>query len=152
MVDFFEYFLELSEDVLLPIAVVVGLPSLIFWIIYRWSTHKTRSKEKIILKALENNANLDPKEIVAVLRDGQINDRQRLNLRLLRGCIFTLCGLVLAIMALLDSYSSDMLIASGILVAIGASYLIVWQVSRKDIEKTLKEESVATIENSDDQE
>lgn len=127
-------------DILVPIAVAVVMPVLIVWIVFRSATNKDNRNAEIIIKAIENNSIVDTDKLVKALSKRGKTPSQLLNLRLLRGCIFTFIGLAIAICIAIKACSlpevhlrySSMLF-SGISLAIGLAYLVVYFVTRKSV-------------------
>jgi hypothetical protein len=102
-------------------------------------------RAQIIIKAIEANKDVDTDKLIESLKKPQKTAREILNLRLLRGCIFSLIGIAFAIVGFVNSttgteFSADPvtvpLIFGGISLAIGISYLIVWKVTRKQIDSS----------------
>ena len=56
--------------------------------------------EKSLIKAIENNANIDAEKLAEALGKQQISAKELLNRRLLRGCMFTILGVAFSIIAL----------------------------------------------------
>lgn len=122
---------------LVPIAVAVVLPVLIVWIVFRAASNKDNKNAEIIIKAIENNSTVDTDKLVNALSKHGKTPQQLLHLRLLRGCIFTFISIAMAICIAIKSYSlpethlrySSMMF-SGIFLAIGIAYLVVYFVTR----------------------
>lgn len=134
------------EDIvalLIPIFICVVLPVSIVLIIALSDTAKEKQKAQIIIKAIEANNNIDADKLAESMRKPQKTARQILNGRLLRGCIFTLVGVAVCIVGIVNlltgsEFSSDPvtvpLIFGGASVAVGASFLIVYFVTRKQVD------------------
>lgn len=125
---------------LVPISVAVVLPVLIVWIVFRSATNKDNKNAEIIIKAIENNSIVDTDKLVKALGKRGKTPTQLLHARLLRGCIFTFIGIAVAICIVIKAstlpeihlrYSSMMF--SGISLAIGLAYLVVYFVTRKSV-------------------
>lgn len=122
------------------ITAAVLLPALIVWILTRATTNKDNKNAEIIIKAIENNSIVDTDKLVKALSKRGKTPRHLLYLRLLRGCIFTFIGLAIAICIAIKACSlpevhlrySSMLF-SGISLAIGLAYLVVYFVTRKSV-------------------
>jgi hypothetical protein len=102
-------------------------------------------RAQIIIKAIEANKDVDTDKLIESLKKHQKTAREILNLRLLRGCIFSLIGIALALVGFVNfitgsDFSADPVtvpfIFGGISLAIGISYLIVWTVTRKQIDSS----------------
>ena len=123
------------------LGVCVALPVLIVWLICRATTNRDNKNAEIIIKALENSSSIDTDKLVNALGKKQKSPLELLNIRLLRGCIFTFIGIALVIVACIIGYYmgglyKDMwmfIIPAGFALAIGAAYLIVYFVTRKQV-------------------
>ena len=128
---------------LTPIFICVVLPVLIVLIKSITSMYETNKRSQVFLKALENdNTNIDPDKIVEVFKKPQKSALEILNKRLLLGCIFSLVGVGLEAFSLVAYINGNifnhymvkvpMIFGFGVL-AIGISYLIVYFVTRKQV-------------------
>lgn len=128
--------------ILVPIFVCFVLPVAIVAINAYTKINQDNKRSKILIKAIESNNNIDADRLAAAMShddNKKATPRQLLNRRLLRGCIFTLVGLVLVTMSIL-SYASGVefyadpvfmpALFGGISIAIGLSYLIVFFITR----------------------
>lgn len=128
---------------LVPIAVTVVLPTLIVWIVFHSRNNRDNKNAEIAIKAIENNTDIDADKLVEALRNREKSRDELLRLRLLRGCIFAFIGIAAGALALIGScyedYDSDIifgwLVVSFFTLAIGAAYLLVYFVSRKQTEE-----------------
>ncbi|MFH8143630.1 MAG: hypothetical protein K1V88_09435 [Muribaculaceae bacterium] len=126
--------------VLIPIFICVVLPVLIVWIVFRATMNNDNKRAEVLIKAIEANNGIDADRLADALGKPRKTAREILNLRLLRGCIFSLIGLgffATSILANIEEFHPDnivfpMLIGS-VPLAIGASYLIVYFVTRKQV-------------------
>lgn len=129
-------------DILVPIFVCVVLPVAIVGIYY-WSQINTENKRaEILMKAIEANCGPDADKLAEALQKPRKTAREILNLRLLRGCMFTFVGLGLCIVGIVSAcmgteFASDPvmvpLVFGGASLAIGLSYLVVYFVTRKQV-------------------
>lgn len=101
-------------------------------------------RANILIKAIESNNGIDADKLAESLQKPKKTEREILNMRLLRGCIFSLVGLALVITGLVNlatgsDFSSDPVsvpvMFGGIAIAVGISYLIVYRVSRRQMTK-----------------
>lgn len=120
---------------LIPIGVCVVLPIMIVWIVFKAKTNNDNKRADVLIKAIENNANIDAEKLAEALGKQQISAKELLNRRLLRGCMFTILGVAFSIIALTFSAApEDMQFISYILAAlsfaVGIAYLIVYFVTR----------------------
>jgi ABC-type Fe3+-siderophore transport system permease subunit len=132
-------------SILVPIFVCVVLPIAVILITSLSKMNGENKRTQIIIKAIEANKDVDTDKLIESQKKPQKTAREILNLRLLRGCIFSLIGIALAIVGLVNfatgsEFSADPVIVpfvfGGISLAIGISYLIVWQVTRKQVDSS----------------
>ena len=131
-------------QILVPIFVCVVLPVAIIAIIFGASINSDNKRSKVLIKAIESNCDIDADKLAEALQKPKKTALEILNLRLLRGCIFSLVGIAVCIIGII-AYSMGMefqtdavtvpLIFGGISLAIGLSYLVVYFVTRKQINK-----------------
>lgn len=128
------------EAILVPIFVCVVLPVSIVAIIYAATMNNDNKRAQVLIKAIESNCGIDADKLAEALQKPKKSEREILNLRLLRGCIFSFTGVAFFIICLL-LYSDDIafitvpLVFSSACFAIGLSYLVVYFVTRKHIKK-----------------
>lgn len=124
-------------DAIVPVGICVVLPCMILWIIYRYKTNRVNKNADVVLKAIENNSDIDVNQLVEAMSSAQKTSKQLLITRLLRGCIFSLTGIAVGIFAYIcqerDAKELAILI-SCLLIAIGIAYLIVYFVTRKTVD------------------
>ena len=130
---------------LVPIGVCVVLPIMIVWIVFKAKTNNDNKRADVLIKAIENNANIDAEKLAEALGKQQISAKELLNRRLLRGCMFTILGVAFSIIALMCSAArEDMQFISYILAAlgfaVGIAYLIVYFVTRNSTAETEENE------------
>ena len=139
----------MAVEILVPIFICVILPVSIVLIISLTKINGENKKTQIILKAIETNKDVDTDKLVESLRKPLRTPRELLNIRLLRGCMYSLIGLALIIVGLVnlageselgDDPVTIPLVFGGIVIAIGISYLIVYYVTRKQIDTIESEE------------
>ena len=129
---------------LVPIFICVVLPVAIVLILALTTINNDNKRAQILIKAIESGNNIDADKLAEALRKPKKSPREILNLRLLRGCIFTLLGLGLDIVAIFNLCSGDSdvssdvvtipLIFSAPMLAIGIGYLVEYFVTRKQVE------------------
>lgn len=134
------------EDFLIVTGVCVVMPVMIMWIIYRAIINGDNQRAAVLMEAIRSNNSIDADRLAEALSKPRRTPRELLNLRLLRGCIFTLVGLATTICLILmiidgsDGWLNfQLLVTSGIFLAVGISYLIVYFVTRKHIENNQAE-------------
>lgn len=136
-------------EVLVPIAIVVVMPVLVVWLVMRARQHEVDKKTEVLLKAVEEGVQIDP----AFFRDaGQKNKsvKGRLMGYLITAMITGIIGLITSvaqivfysILGLWDRGDGAILmfvILSGILLAVGIAFFIVYSVGKKTYAKELAE-------------
>ena len=130
------------EDILVPIFICVVLPVAIVAIVYSSVMNNDNKRAQVLIKAIESNCGIDADKLAEALQRPRKTALQILNLRLLRGCIFFLTGIVLCCIGIisfcvgvkfLDEPVFIPLVLGGPSLVIGLSYLIVYFVTRKQI-------------------
>lgn len=130
------------ESILVPIFVCVVLPVAIVGIYYWSQVNAENKRAEILMKAIEANCGPDADKLAEALQKPRKTAREILNLRLLRGCMFTFVGLGLCIVGIVSAcmgteFASDPvmvpLVFGGASLAIGLSYLVVYFVTRKQV-------------------
>lgn len=128
------------DEAHVSIFICVVLPIAIVLIIYLAHINNDNKRAKVLIKAIEANNNIDADKLAAAMQRPQKTNREIFNRRLLRGCIFSLVGLVMVISGIVywiieKNFDADgvtvPLTLGGILIAVGASFLIVCYVNRK---------------------
>ncbi len=130
------------HSVLVPIFVCVVLPVAVVAVVFGSMMYGDKQRSKVLIKAIESNCNIDADRLAEALQRPRKTAREVLNLRLLRGCIFTFIGLALctvAIVALCNDvpFAEDPVtvpfIFGGASLAVGFSYLVVYFVTRSQV-------------------
>ncbi len=133
--------MESMEDIFvafgIPFSVCVLLPVAIVFIVARYQMNRDDKRTEVIIKALETNAGVNTDKLVEALNKSQLSPREIQNRRLLRGCIFSLLGIVCIIAAIVFAFkgrsTTEALLLGGGFIAVGVSYMIVYFVSRKGL-------------------
>jgi len=129
-------------DALVPIFVCVVLPVAVVAIYYGAQINSDNRRAQILMKAIEANCGPDADKLAEALHKPKKTAREILNLRLLRGCIFSFIGLAICIVVLIlyrihESFPTEVvfiiLTPGAISLAIGLSYLVVYFATRKHI-------------------
>lgn len=130
-------------SILVPVFVCVILPIAVVLITSLSKMNAENKRTQIIIKAIEANKDVDTDKLIESLKKPQKSNREILNGRLLRGCIFSFIGIVFAIEGIVSTAigtefrpETDTIpfILGGIALSIGISYLIVWKVTCKQID------------------
>lgn len=125
---------ELFET-LLPIFVMVVLPVMVVWLVTRARLKKNEQKMAVLVKAIENGVDIDPALLVSETEGGR-NTKMKLVRKLTTGVICAIIGLAVLICTQLDAFDGvagiEMLyIIGGVLIAVGAAYILAFFVGRK---------------------
>lgn len=130
------------KTILIPIFCGCILPIAVVLISAISKVKSENERAKILIKAIEANKDVDTDKLIEALKKPRKTPLEILNSRLLTGCIFTLIGVSILIVGLVnlacgagfsaDSVSVPMLFG-GISMAIGFSYLIVFFVTKKQV-------------------
>lgn len=131
------------EDVLIPIFVACVMPIAIVLIVALRKSNTVNKRSEILIKAIEANKEVDTDKLIEAMKEPTKSPQEILNARLLRGCMFSLIGLALVIVGIVNlangtEFSADPvtvpMMFGGISLAIGISYLIVYFVTRNQTE------------------
>ena len=79
-------------SIIVPVAVSCVMPVMMVWIIARAAAKKSEHKMNVLIKAIENGADIDPNTILAVKTKVR-SVRERMVNRLAAGVILTIMGL-----------------------------------------------------------
>lgn len=130
------------SETIVPIFVCVVLPIAVVLLSSLAKINGDNKRANVIIKAIEANKEVDTDKLIESLKKPKKSERELLNRRLLCGCIFSLIGLFLIIVGVVNfamgsDFSSDpvsvSLLFGGISAAVGISYLVVYFVSRRQI-------------------
>lgn len=130
------------SDALTIIFLGVVLPIAIVAIKATTKITSDRIRAKFLMKAIESNCNIDAEKLAEAFQKPKKTARETLNRRLLLGCIFSFIGLALCIVGFVSlcmgtEFSADSvtvpLVFGGASLAIGLSYLVVYFVTRKQV-------------------
>ena len=138
------------DKLLIPLGICVVLPVMIVWLVNRTRQNETNRKTEIMLKAIEAGATIDANFFKA--QNEQKTIKERLLKRLAGGCIFSLMGIAMFLVGLLNRNIIDItttscdsitmpMIFGAISVAIGLALLIVFFVGRKMLAKEMEAEA-----------
>ena len=122
-------------ETLLPIFVMVVLPVMVVWLVTRARLKKNEQKMAVLVKAIENGVDIDPALLVSETEGGR-NTKMKLVRKLTTGVICAIIGLAVLICTQLDAFEGvagiEMLyIIGGVLIAVGAAYILAFFVGRK---------------------
>ncbi len=129
-------------EILVPIFCGCVLPIAIVLIVALRKSNVVNKRSEILIRAIEANKEVDTDKLIEAMKEPKKSPQELLNARLLRGCMFSLIGLVLIIIGIvglsigisfMDDEVSAPFIFGGISLAIGISYVIVYFITRKQI-------------------
>lgn len=132
-----------SVALLIPLGVCVLLPVMLGWFYFNSVNNKANRRAEVMTKAIE--ANVRPEKLDDIFDSLRKTAEEIQQIRLLRGCIFTLLGLSSLVMILVYPHyglQRLMFFFSMVCFSIGIGYLIVYFVTRKSV-KGEKEEQEA---------
>ena len=120
---------------LIPICICVVLPVMVVWLVTRARIKKNEQKMAVLVKAIENGVDIDPALLVSETEGGR-NTKMKLVRKLTTGVICAIIGLAVLICTQLDAFEGvagiEMLyIIGGVLIAVGAAYILAFFVGRK---------------------
>ena len=136
-----EDLVDILVPLLVPIAICVVLPVMIVWLTTRGKINADKLRAQIILEAIRNNPNVNPKELAEMFKPATKSEKEILNKRLQRGTVCSFLGLGGIIGSLLISYfgfftSEDLMVAiflSVIVLAVGVGSLVTFFYQRKQV-------------------
>ena len=114
---------------------MVVLPVMVVWLVTRARLKKNEQKMAVLVKAIENGVDIDPALLVSETEGGR-NTKMQLVRKLTTGVICAIIGLAVLICTQLDAFEGvagiEMLyIIGGVLIAVGAAYILAFFVGRK---------------------
>lgn len=127
-------------DTLVPIFICVVLPIAIVLIVFIASMNSDNKRAEVLIKAIEYC--MDADKLAEALQKPKKTDRELLNLRLLRGCIFSFIGIAICAVGFVALYSGSDFSADTVIVpmlfggasfAVGLSYIVVYFVTRRQV-------------------
>ncbi len=122
-------------EFLVPIAICAILPISIVLVVFLASMYSEKKRAQVLIKAIEANNSIDADKLADALRKPKKTALEILNRRLLWGCIFSLIGIALLVLGFIDKTEEAMEFFSfgGLSLALGASFLIVYFATRKQV-------------------
>lgn len=131
-------------EILVPIFCGCILPIAVVLIVQFRKRNSDNKRAEVLIKAIESGREVDADKMAEALGKPILTLQEQINLRLLRGCRYTLVGIALLILSTIaPTYDKDllmmMLLIGSIALAIGIAYLIVYFVTRNQI--SVKKES-----------
>lgn len=139
-----------AASIVVPIGICVVLPVLIVGIVAYANICRDKNRAMVLIEAIKADGAVDTDTLSKALAKPQKSVREQNNVRLLRGSIFSLVGLVVSVTVVLcglfkvfdDIESFVVLLVLGLIVlSIGAGNLIVYFVADKQLKNKVTEES-----------
>lgn len=136
------------SEIIIPVSICAVMPITIVLIIFLAKMYANKKNAQILIKAIESGNNIDIDKLTEALGKPQKTAQEMLNLRLQRGCLYSIIGVFLvgwSIVALCNGSEimDDPVCIPGIVglisLALGISYLAVYFVSRKNIDNPQNE-------------
>ena len=130
-------------EILVPIFCGCVLPIAIVLIVSMRKKNSDDKRAEILIKAMESGEEINADKLAEALGKPRQTPLEVLNARLLRGCLYTLIGVALAVVYLVwpafDTNSlMSLVLLSAVSTAVGLSYLIVYFVTRKQVNEEKK--------------
>lgn len=130
MLDFLQTLVQLGICVVMPVSIV--------WIVFSSISKSDSRQTEVIIKAIENNPDIDAERLIEAMRKPRKTYRQIQQTRLLCACLFTLLGIAASIIAGILAYQVPTrymhypaMVLAGIFLAIGIAYAVVYYVGNK---------------------
>ena len=137
------YTLRSFIDVLVPIGICVVLPIIVITLAMKTRRHEIDKKTEVMMKAIENGAQLDPAFFESAAKAGckEKTVKDKLMGWLIAGCITAGIGILLCIVSILIIVNADVddaaiymiLIPSAVLIAIGIAFFVAYFTGKKKI-------------------
>ena len=133
------------ENILVPIFVCVVLPVSIVWIIGRTRQNETNRKTEVMLKAIENGADIDPDMFKRPEKSPKTIKKDLLD-KLTGACITSLMGAAFLALYFLgvDFFLNNLLpFAGGVMLAVGIGLFISYIAGKKMMAREIEAEEEA---------
>ncbi|MBP5336930.1 MAG: hypothetical protein J6Y63_05425 [Bacteroidales bacterium] len=133
---------------LIPIAIVVVLPVLVVWLVMRTRQHEVDRKTEILMKSIENGAELSPDFFNMAKRPKSVKDKLMgyLTTAMVTGVIGLITMLAQVVYYSTANLWEDksgftlvFLCISGVILAVGIAFLVVYFVGKKTCARELAE-------------
>lgn len=132
---------------IIVLGVCVALPVLIVWLTNKRKQHEMDKKTEMMMSLLEKHPDLDPAEVMRKLNVSSKSNKsikEKLLGNLFSGSLMTLMGLVILIPHLCGMVffgnRENGIYCGGIMVAMGAAFLIYYLVSKKQLRNEIEAE------------
>lgn len=127
-------------DFWIPFGVCVVLPIAIVLIVFLTKINSDNKRAQVLIKAIESNNDINTDKLAEAMQNQKKSALEVLNLRLLRGCIFTFFGIALCttkfvILDAPDSIKIILIVFGAASIAIGISYLVTYFVTRQQVKE-----------------
>lgn len=143
------YYIDtVMENILIPLFVCVVLPIVVVWLVTRARKHEMDKKTEIMIKAIENGAQIDPEMFKTKQRTHSI--KQDLMDKFTGACITSFMGIAFLLIALVDFnnpgwakglwFMRTAPLAGAILLAVGTALFLSYLVSKRTLAKEIEAE------------
>lgn len=129
--------------IIVPIGICVVLPIVIVWIVFNSINNSNNRQSEIIIEAIKTNPNIDTEKLLEAFKTEKATPWVSLNRKLLRGSIFTLLGVVFAVIgAVIADYDLSLgcWMLCGVSASVGIGFLIAYIFSYKHIDQLTAEQ------------
>ena len=140
--------ITVMENTLVPIFICVILPIVIVWLVVRARQHETDKKTEIMLKAIENGAEIDPQ--LFKTKQSTRSIKQELMDKFTGACVTSFMGIAFLVIGLVNRSNPGLfkglwfletaLSAGAIMLAIGAALFLSYLVSKRTLAKEIESE------------
>lgn len=139
------------KEIIIPLGVCVVLPVLVVWLVSRSRKNDIDRRTEVMLKAIEHGQEIDP-EAFSSKGKGRRTIKMALLGKLQSGIILFLVGAGMLIAAPFVEENTALYIVGGILVALGAGFLVSFFVGRKWMAPEIEAEQKQMLEQSKEHE
>lgn len=140
-------FIDSIAQIIIPLGVCVVLPVLVVWLVSRLRKNDIDRKTEVMLKAIEHGQEIDP-EAFSSRGKGHKTIKMALLGKLQYGLVLLLIGAGLLTAAPFVEENTALYILGGILVALGAGFLVSFFVGRKWLAPEIEAEQKQILEQS----
>ena len=145
----------MDASIFVPIVICVVMPILIVWLVLRARKNETDRKAEIMLKALEAGVPIDPNLLATKPMKKAKTIKQDLLERLTGASVTSALGVAMILISNFTEYERaydiPLVLAGGILVAIGIALFIAYFVGKKLLAKEIEAEEKALSEKTEEE-
>ena len=117
-------------------------PVLIMWLVSRIEMNRNNRRADVLIEAIKTYNGIDVDRLSEAPVKPRRTPLEMLNLRLLRGCIFSLTGIAFMVVCIVTYFNCDrvmtdvagvFMVLGAVSIAIGISYLLTYFVTKKQL-------------------